>query len=161
MRKLRYGPAFALACTVALLTSCAATRKQPGTGDIAFRLIWSGPVDLDLHVRDPLGFRLSFLNPSSPSGGILDIDCNKSPHDICETPVENVFWPTGNAPEGKYRYWVELFQPHFGVESAQYTLLVLIGERVVERYTGRLDLSERKAGPFEYVYRRRAPRSNL
>lgn len=154
-----------LALGLCSLVACASTGPRPGTGDIAFRLRWDGGADLDLHVVDPEGHHISFMIPASPgSKGILDVDCNRSPLDLCEQPIENVYWPTGQAPTGLYEYWVQWFQ-HVrlpgkddpGDEDAEtevvsFVLEVLHGRRVVERHRGTVSPERRKGGPFETVY---------
>ena len=77
-----------------------------GTGDVQITLVWADGNDLDLHVIDPSGAEIYFSNPQSPTGGILDHDdtagCART-----GTHVENVFWPTGGAPPGRYRVFVK------------------------------------------------------
>src|SRR5262245_18611683 len=102
----------------ATLAGCATLKPQ--TGDVSFRLLWSGKADLDLHVLDPGGGHvgLPFLQAAaldreryaaviaqwqaSPSGsldgktaGVLDIDCNADAARFCREPMENIFWPVG------------------------------------------------------------------
>ena len=81
------------------------------TGDVQVTLRWNTNDDLDLIVVDPNGNIVDFGNPTSPSGGQLDVDANG----FCETesfdPVENIFWPTGSAPDGEYLAYVTLAIP--------------------------------------------------
>ncbi|MBV8980331.1 MAG: hypothetical protein JO086_05470 [Acidimicrobiia bacterium] len=77
-----------------------------GTGDVQITLVWADGNDLDLHVIDPSGTEIYFSNPKSPTGGTLDHDdtagcANTGAH------VENVFWPAGGAPPGRYRVFVK------------------------------------------------------
>lgn len=63
--------------TIALLSAC----KPPASpiappNDIAFRLEWSGPADLDLYVKEPAGIEISRHQLHSPSGGVHTGDCN-------------------------------------------------------------------------------------
>jgi len=141
----------AILAFVVTLTSCA-TGKRPGHGDIAFRLLWSGQEDLDLHVEDAKGGELWFLSPTSESGGILDIDCNGNPSSMCAHPIENVFWPKGKAPDGTYRYWVELFQPRTKLPDTTFRLQVLLGTEVVREHIGTLGRGRERFGPFEFEY---------
>lgn len=72
-----------------------------GTGDVQFTLTWTGDCDLDLHVIDPSGAEIYYGDPTSATGGTLDVD------DIPDagatgTHVENIYWPTGSAPRGSY-----------------------------------------------------------
>jgi hypothetical protein len=140
--------------TMTGILGCASTRLQPGTGDIAFRLRWPGPADLDLRVEDPEGHDLSFIQRTCAGGGILDVDCNASPEEICRQPIENVYWPPGKAPEGVYRFLAVFFNAHEGVTAADYELQVLLGERVVERHTGHLTLEAGESEVFEFRFHR-------
>ena len=81
------------------------------TGDVQVTLRWNTSDDLDLIVIDPAGDIVDFGSPTSPSGGQLDVDANG----FCQTqnfsPVENIFWPTGAAPNGQYLAYVTLAIP--------------------------------------------------
>ena len=81
------------------------------TGDVQVTLRWNTNDDLDLIVVDPAGNIVDFGSPTSPSGGQLDVDANG----FCQTqsfaPVENIFWPTGSAPDGEYLAYVALAIP--------------------------------------------------
>jgi len=67
-----------------------------GTGDVQITLRWADDSDLDLWVTDPSSETISFNNPSSTSGGLLDID------DTDGYGPENIFWPQNEAPIGEY-----------------------------------------------------------
>lgn len=141
---------------VLLFTSSAcATTKRPGTGDVAFRLHWEGEDDLDLHVQEPSGEELSFLWRKSESGGQLDVDCNAAPDQICKAPIENVFWPVGQAPPGRYLYWVELFQKPETERTIPFTLEVLLGKAVVRTEKGTVSLAARSSERWSYEYVRK------
>lgn len=80
-----------------------------GVGDVKITLTFPPYHDLDLHVFEPGGFELSYLQPSSPSGGRLDLDSGSN----CIPSVassENIFWPAGAAPVGEYRVVVQEFE---------------------------------------------------
>ncbi|MBV8304741.1 MAG: hypothetical protein JOZ04_11060 [Acidimicrobiia bacterium] len=77
-----------------------------GTGDVQVTLLWADGNDLDLHVIDPSGNEIYFANPKSPTGGMLDHD-DTAGCATTGTHVENVFWPVGSAPPGRYRVFVE------------------------------------------------------
>jgi hypothetical protein len=77
-----------------------------GTGDVQVTLLWADGNDLDLHVIDPSGAEIYFSNPKSPTGGTLDHD-DTAGCASTGTHVENVFWPTGGAPPGRYRVFVK------------------------------------------------------
>lgn len=82
---------------------------QSGTGDVKITLSWDRLHDLDLHVIEPNGEEIQYTNPSSATGGELDLDsginCMPSMADS-----ENVFWPPQGAPSGQYVVTVHNFQ---------------------------------------------------
>jgi hypothetical protein len=145
---------FVLAVLLVAAVACATT-KRPGTGDVAFRLHWQGEDDLDLHVKEPSGEELSFLWRKSESGGELDVDCNAAPEQICKAPIENVFWPVGQAPTGRYTYWVELFQKPESEREIPFTLEVLLGTTVVHTQKGMVSLATRSSERWQYDFLRR------
>jgi hypothetical protein len=131
---------------VGVLSACASSAPRPGIGDISFRLTWSGIVDLDLYVISPLDERLSFIRTSVDSGGVLDIDCNVRPFDgeqpvdesswVCPHPMENVYWPKGDAPEGTYRYWLVLAYGDGMEPEDEFVLEVRNGRTIVRSHSG-------------------------
>lgn len=145
-----------------LLAACTSTtnpslRRQAGTGDIAFRLLWEGADDLDLHVVDPRQRHLFWSQRRSDSGGQLDIDCNGSPIETCERPIENVFWPEDEAPDGRYLAWVALFRLEPPPGPVRYELQVRQGRRVTARRSGQLVDRCELAGPWAVDFRRGQP----
>jgi hypothetical protein len=88
--------------------------KQAGgnvTGDLCCRLAWNNRDDLDLHMIEPAGYEIHYMNRRrrSPCGGILDVDANgiDGPK---ESPVENIFYADrGTLPEGVYRLFVNQY----------------------------------------------------
>ncbi len=160
---------------VALHTGCASTALQPGTGDISFRLRWKGEADLDLHVTDPNDHHTGIVGPgNTPSPeeqealrlrrlaelrgepvrpiGILDVDCNAGPSQMCDRPIENVYWKPGSAPDGTFEVWVVLFRQPPKQAPVDFVLEVRRGQTVVETHRGtvqgRYETSER----FRVVY---------
>ena len=93
---------------------------QAGSGDVQFTLLWQSDADLDLHVIEPGGNEVNFENPSSSTGGSLDVDnvpgCGTGSG---STHVENIFWPTGSAPGGAYTVYVKNFDGCSGDGSFQ------------------------------------------
>jgi hypothetical protein len=95
-----------------------------GTGDVRVTLTWDRFADIDLHVVDPLGERIAYVSRESASGGQLDFD------DIVGFGPENIFWPTGEAPEGRYTVQVHYFSRGAGGgdgSPVNYTVEVLSG----------------------------------
>jgi hypothetical protein len=115
-----------------------------GTGDVQATLRWTGDADLDLYVIDPDGFEISYNNPDSPSGGILDVDAIPSCGVETGDHAENVFWPEGESVSGTY----EAFVIHFDVSCgapASYALEIKIDGVVVVSDSGTLSPGERSA----------------
>ncbi|MCB1822579.1 MAG: hypothetical protein KDI73_13540, partial [Candidatus Competibacteraceae bacterium] len=71
-------------------------------GEITATLLWNGNADLDLVVLCPSGEMLDYQNPHE-CGGTLDVDANTARDSLSDRPVENVFWPAGQALPGTYR----------------------------------------------------------
>lgn len=96
---------------VAATTTTPANPGEPtlGTGDVQVTLRWGSTADLDLAVNDPSGGQIDFENRTSPSGGQLDVDSNADCAAATTSPVENVYWPTGQAPDGEYRLTVTYY----------------------------------------------------
>jgi uncharacterized protein YfaP (DUF2135 family) len=144
----------------AALGCVSSARRAAGTGDIAFRLLWQGPVDLDLHVTSPLDETIDFVRRTSESGGRLDVDCNAAPDRMCPRPIENVFWPAGKAPPGTYEVWVELANlpgrkeeaERFVEVGVELRLQILRGTEVVDERTGRLIERGEVFGPLHIPY---------
>ena len=116
------------------------SKRDTGTGDVQLTLEWESAADLDLAVVEPDGTETYFSNKGpSPSGGQLDVDSNISCEDDDGVPgaVENIFWPTGDAPSGTYTVKVTGYTvdgPECG--SGDYTLTITIaGEERVEQGT--------------------------
>ncbi len=72
------------------------------TGEITASLLWDGNADLDLVVRCPSGQTLDYLTPRG-CGGTLDVDANAARDSLSGKPVENIFWPAGQATPGAYK----------------------------------------------------------
>jgi hypothetical protein len=80
-----------------------------GTGDVQVTLRWNNTADIDLHVMDPFEEEIYYRQPMSESGGELDVDANGDCIELTTNPVENIFWPYGQAPVGRYRVFVVFY----------------------------------------------------
>ena len=135
--------ASALVFATFILAACASA-PRPGTGDLSFRVSWTGKADIDLYVESPLDESINYAITRAPSGGQLDIDCNYHGVRMCDAPMENIFWPRGGAPHGSYRFWILLVDPGGLQEDDRYTLEVRRGRRVTWSTSGRVaDLANR------------------
>ncbi len=107
-----------------------------GTGDVQITLSWSGQNDLDLHVIDPSGDEIYYEVRSSDSGGELDVDSNAGcERNMTNSPVENVFWKTGAAPNGRFRIEVNYFQQCVPTLSTDFKVQLLVDGEAQE-FTG-------------------------
>lgn len=84
--------------------------------DIRASLIWNNRNDLDLHVLTPAGHHIYFGAKRGLCGGWLDVDMNIGGETT--TPVENIRWQKGVAPEGRYRFFVENYRFHEPIRAA-------------------------------------------
>lgn len=144
--------------TTALLLIAAFTaggctgRREAGTGDVAFRLTWDGESDLDLVVEDPASGCIFYGQRASELGGILDVDCNAGTERLCEHPIENVFWPVGTAPPGRYRFWVHAHALFPAEAPLPFEVQLLSGTDVAWRHAGEVVEHEQLFGPFVHDF---------
>src|SRR5579871_4739075 len=94
------------------------------TGDIEIALAWNNHNDLDLSCIDPRGERIFYGHKHSLSGGELDVDANFQPPYTNE-PVENIYWPFGRAPRGRYTVQINHYENHGGLDPTVYRVVVL------------------------------------
>ncbi|MEM6426718.1 MAG: hypothetical protein AAGF66_16600 [Cyanobacteria bacterium P01_H01_bin.119] len=110
-----------------------------GTGDIQATLSWDSQDDLDLFVMDPNEDVVTFSTPQVPSGGALDVDANALCRRPTDSPVENVYWPQGQAPGGEYRIGVSLYERCTSTSGPISFTLTLRVQGSVETFTGTVD----------------------
>lgn len=118
-------------------------------GNPRFNLIFDNELstDIDLHVLTPLGEEIYFGNPSSASGGNLDVDC------ICACPDENIYFPLdGSAPKGTYTYWANFFNNCTPSATSNFTIRVLEGNRIMAVREGTLTTVNEKSIRWEHVF---------
>ena len=106
----------------------------PHTGDIQILLSWSNKNDLDIECTDPFGNTVRYDNKKVPSGGELDIDMNAG-WSYVVNPIENIYWPTGGAPKGRYKVRLIYFAKHDSMFETPYTIKVKHGDKT-DTYTG-------------------------
>ena len=96
------------------------------SGDVQFSLFWNNYNDLDLHCIDPKSVEIWFNNRMSrATGGRLDVDQNANPP-FHEAAVENIFWPVGGAPSGKYVVFVTYYAHRVGADPIPYTVRTVV-----------------------------------
>jgi hypothetical protein len=112
------------------------------SGDVQATLIWSNINDLDLHCIEPSGEEIFFAHRRSRTGGELDVDMNAGrPYTM--QPVENIYWPKGKAPHGKYKVFVKHYSNHGGKDPTAYKVNILVGGRRQE-YSGSISRTDPK-----------------
>ncbi|OGF25947.1 hypothetical protein A2303_01300 [Candidatus Falkowbacteria bacterium RIFOXYB2_FULL_47_14] len=82
-----------------------------GGVDVRASLLWNDYNDLDLHVISPSGEEIMFNHRRSRCGGELDVDRNAGGRET-RKPIENIRWPKGKAPAGRYRVIVQNYNFH-------------------------------------------------
>lgn len=113
-------------------------------GSPRFNLKWNGSADLDLYVTDPNGETISFMNPTSSSGGTLDIDCTGN----CPGGnSENITWVSGG-PAGTYTFYVNYFS---GTGSVPFEIIVRDNQQTITTQTGTLQNEDDDSNFFTYT----------
>jgi hypothetical protein len=118
-----------------------------GTGDVQVTLRWESNADVDLHVFEPNGTEIWFGGRGpTETGGQLDVDSNVGCEQ--EASVENVFWPTGQAPDGDYTVEVTGYQVD-GCGSGDYVVTATVRGEVVLEEAGTVGEDETDTYEFE------------
>jgi hypothetical protein len=124
------------------------------TGDVQISLIWFNTNDLDLHCVDPTGFEI-YWKPEhrrSRSGGELDVDRNAGCNRTTPEPVENIYWPRGAAPMGRYRVYLDFYQRCPGAPNeTSYKINVLHGG-VRKEFSGTVAKEDTPEGRQRLIY---------
>ena len=117
------------------------TPVELGTGDIQATLTWDSGNDIDLWVIDPAGEAIYYKQPTSTSGGRLDVDANADCTNLTSSPVENIFWPPGEAPAGEYQVEVHYYKQCESPAPTAYQLRLLVDGQVTS-YSGTIDAQD-------------------
>ncbi|MFC0603772.1 hypothetical protein [Winogradskyella pulchriflava] len=112
-------------------------------GSPRFNLTWSGNIDLDLYVTDPNGNTISYINPSSSSGGMLDIDCTGG---CTGGNSENITWPDGG-PSGQYTFYVN----NFDGGNAPFNIQIRDNGQDVSAFSGSTNMSNDNSQTYTYT----------
>jgi hypothetical protein len=116
-----------------------------GTGDVQVSVAWDSDADVDLHVVDPLGYEIYWLEYESPTGGMLDLDSNAG----CASDGprnENITWPTGTAPAGPYIVRLDYFA-NCTADLTNYTVTVRRTGQEAEVFRGTFEGPGDAGGP--------------
>ncbi len=114
--------------------------------DIEVTLRWTGPADLDLTVTEPNGTAIYYGWPESGTGGRLSADAGYPCSPGADERVEQVAWPTGQAPLGEYLVRIDMFDA-CGAEETAWTLTVRLNGQAALRRSG-------DTTPREYTFSR-------
>ena len=107
---------------------------SPSSGDVQVLLSWNNYNDLDLIVTDPYNETVWFKNRRVSSGGQLEIDMNVEYPDS-KTPLENIYWPVGKAPNGTYNVYLLYYAQHENRSDNTYQITVKHGPQT-DLYNG-------------------------
>ncbi|NPC91435.1 hypothetical protein HOO54_04040 [Bacillus sp. WMMC1349] len=120
--------------------------------EIRASLIWEGYTDLDIHCITPYGEHIYYGSKNGRCGGYLDIDMNGGDHRN-SAPVENIRW-TSNAPEGRYRFFVENYAER-GNGSTPYKVELEINGKIYT-HIGTAGNTGYRSHPdvFDFVYKK-------
>ena len=103
------------------------------TGDVQISLSWNTIDDIDLHVIVlPIRSQINWTNKRGPCGGMLDIDMNAHPQMVLNRPIENVFWPNHQAPQGIYVVGIQNYMPWSRNIQTNVLVVVKIKGKVVQ-----------------------------
>lgn len=109
-----------------------------GTGLLQVSLSWDQFNDVDLHLIDPNGEEIYYGNPTSATGGQLDVDSNAACN-IDEINNENIYYedsPEVTIPYGEYEVLVDLWSNCDIVPSTNYTVVVYYGGELIATTEG-------------------------
>jgi hypothetical protein len=120
------------------ITQCNTRPETPSTGDVQILLSWNNYNDLDLVCIDPNNESVWYNNKRVSSGGFYEIDMNRVYPDS-ERPVENIFWPTGGAPQGTYHVYLSYYKKHVEINENPYVIKVKYGDKT-EEFSGAINI---------------------
>lgn len=119
------------------------------TGEIQITLLWHNTNDIDLHVDPPDGPEI-YYDHMMTGAGWLDVDMNAA-DEFSTEPVENIVWPRGEAPAGRYSVRVYHYANHGGHDPTSYEVKVKINN--TERlFRGQLESPDDNDLVYEFDY---------
>jgi hypothetical protein len=116
-------------------------REKAKIGDVHVSIAWDNVNDLDLHVIEPSGEEINFSHRKSETGGELDIDMNAGAQRSLE-PVENIYWPNGKAPPGRYKILVVYYSNHGSPDPTNYLVLAELNGKPLE-FRGKMNYGDK------------------
>ncbi|MBW2718793.1 MAG: hypothetical protein JRD94_09630, partial [Deltaproteobacteria bacterium] len=122
--------------------SVVVVEPVPTSADVQVSLSFDQDTDLDLYVDEPDGTRIFFGNPSSSSGGTLDLDSNPA-CSIDGINQENISW--SSAPSGEYIVLVDYYQACV-VDPVISTVTIFSNEQLLGTFTESFVASDVSSG---------------
>ena len=129
-------------------------------GDPQFTLIWDSDADLDLHVIEPGGKEIYWLDPKGKEGlgGELDVDNTKG------FGPENIYWLKdegeqkipGSGPSGEYRWFVVYYGGFGGIPKLSHWKVRVKHDGKVDVFGGKLKAFSEKSKTYTLKVPRRA-----
>lgn len=121
-------------------SACDSRPEVPSSGDVQVLLSWNNYNDLDLVCVDPNGEAVWFKNRRVASGGQLEIDMNVNYPDS-KTPIENIYWPSGGAPDGTYNVYLIYYKKHIEINETQYEITVKYSDKT-DKFAGQIKIED-------------------
>jgi hypothetical protein len=107
---------------------------EVGTGQVQVSVSWNTPTDVDLHVVEPSAEEIFYGNPTSATGGQLDLDSNAG-CSLDNVNNENITWsPT--APRGQYTVRVDYWSACEVSTNTSYVVTVQVEGQQTKTFTG-------------------------
>lgn len=122
----------------------------PGTGDVQITLKWNNYNDLDLHCIDPSNTEIYYNRRTSPTGGQLDIDMNANGA-FTRNAIENIYWPTGGAPAGRYQVKLTYYKQHDNINATSYTIRVKNGAEI-KNFSGTIKYDDQTIPIYDFQF---------
>jgi hypothetical protein len=104
------------------------------TGDIQISISWDDTNDIDLWVVfESVGVKsiIGWENPRGINNGFLDIDMNVFP--VSNQPVENIVWPIGMAPNGRYTVYIQHYKKWDRKSVVPVYVRIQMGDEIIYR----------------------------
>ena len=120
--------------------------------DVRCSLKWDSYDDLDIHCYCPDGSHIYYPRGERRAcGGELDVDANGLDEKTIK-PVENIRWPKGEAPAGRYRFIVNFYGRHNGSSgSVPFTAELEVNGKI-ETVKGEAKKVGDNVSVFDFVY---------
>ncbi|UCF19145.1 MAG: hypothetical protein JSU87_14630 [Gemmatimonadota bacterium] len=117
---------------------------EVGTGEVQVSVQWDTPTDVDLHVVEPSEEEIYYGDPSSATGGELDLDSNAA-CSIDGVNNENITW-SQTAPRGQYIVRVDYWANCGVTANTNYVVTVRVQGRQPQTFSGSFAQGDADAG---------------